>query len=691
MKIIPLLIALGLAVGGFVVPTGVPAPDSADLSITAAPEFAGVLKPGQTLVVSGAVTNDTGQQVDAGIATIHIGTSPMMTRPALAHWLSSDLPVAETLSGGQLGETRIGALAAGQTKSFSITVPATALTFMTAYAAVFPVEVRLTLDQSTLASQRSTISWLPTDSAPQVRLAVVSPLIAPHSPVGLLDAASLEVMTSPGGVLYEHLAILKNRQVAIGFDPMIVASIKLLGDSAPLSARTWLQQLEQSTNDRFALGFADADQLLLHRAGAATPMEPLSFPEPQKLTPAPAGPNPTNGSASTPASGSLPNSENPLAISTTMSDLAWPVGRTLSTNDLDFFTTGGFTRTLLSASTVTGSALSTPNVTVGNRSVTVVDDQISELLQAAAEAKTDVEWASAIAGLTATLTVTAAQAPGATLVAAFARTDAPNARMIDNTLRNLESSPWVSTLPLSSAIALPAINGSIADSTPDEAEAKRIPLVKELLSAEKALDQFSSVVDTPALVTGPERLQILSLASATWSDDLVVWEAAVADHLAKNNQLQNAVHLPESSGVNFFTEKGNLPIAVRNELDFPVTVFVTVRPERAILIVPDTRVKLIIEANSQSKVSIPIESIANGEVRTTVSLSSSTGVPISQPTTVMLNVQAGWETTATVVLAIIVLVLFGAGILRTVVRRRSLHTASATAPATPAAAKRESS
>jgi hypothetical protein len=144
-------------------------------------------------------------------------------------------------------------------------------------------------------------------------------------------------------------------------------------------------------------------------------------------------------------------------------------------------------------------------------------------------------------------------------------------------------------------------------------------------------------------------------------------------HLTENTALLNSVHLPDSSAITLLQEKGNLPITVRNELDFPVTVFVTVHPERAILNVTDKRVKLVIEANSQAKASIPVESIANGEVRTTVSLTSPAGIAISRPTTVILNVQAGWETTATVVLAVIVILLFGAGIWRTVRRRRGLR------------------
>ena len=163
---------------------------------------------------------------------------------------------------------------------------------------------------------------------------------------------------------------------------------------------------------------------------------------------------------------------------------------------------------------------------------------------------------------------------------------------------------------------------------------------------------------------------MLSLFATARIVDQASWESAADDFLHQNDVLRSSVHIPESSTINLYQEKGNLPIAVRNELDVPVTVYVNVQPERAILDVVDTRVKLTIEANSQAKASVPVQSIANGEVLTRVSLSSGTGVQISMPTYVVLNVQAGWETALTVILAAIVVLLFGAGIWRTVLRRR---------------------
>jgi hypothetical protein len=572
----------------------------------------------------------------------------------------------------------IGVLAAGQARSFSITVPAAALAFMAGETGVFPIEIHLTSEHVNLATQRSVISWLPDGQVPRISLALATPLNAPPSTQGLLDAETIDLLTSQGGSLFEQLNTALLHTVAIGVDPMIVASIRLLGESAPISARDWLQRLEQAPNDIFSLGFADADQLLLHHAGAKSPVEPISFPDQEEATPAPEETDTPDGSATAPATDTEPSQDSLLAMRTTIDGLAWPARPPASEDDLDFLAAGGATRILLSSSEVTGSALLTPNVTVGNHKITVSDDQISRLLRAASAATTESEWARAAASLTAMLAVTATQSAGATVVATVDREQAPNSRRVGTTLSAIESLPWVIPVSLRSAVTVSPVNGSISEAPVDTADVDdvsfdRVPLSRDLLESEFALSQFSTVVDDSTLVTGPQRLQLLTLASATWSTNFSGWSEAVRLHLTENTALLNSVHLPDSSAITLLQEKGNLPITVRNELDFPVTVFVTVHPERAILNVTDKRVKLVIEANSQAKASIPVESIANGEVRTTVSLTSPAGIAISRPTTVILNVQAGWETTATVVLAVIVILLFGAGIWRTVRRRRGLR------------------
>lgn len=671
MKIITLLLALGLSVGGFVAPSVDLAPSVGAIEMAAGPAFAGVLHPGQTLLVSGTVVNSGSEPLDVGTASVHISPAKMVTRKAVSRWLAGEGSPLEARVGEALGEVRIGELPAGQTRFFSISVPATQLGFMTGDTGVYPLEIHLGSSDVNLITQRSVISWLPAGLTPRVNLSIVTPLNGPATSSGLVTAEELEQLTSPGGALYEQLSSVTKHSVAIGVDPMIVASIRVLGDRAPQSALDWLQLLEASPNDLFLLSYADSDQLLLREAGASEALGPLAFPREEISEPDPEVPDPSEGedSALTPASSMIPLPGSPTAIRTTIDALAWPSEGVQSQADLNFLAAGGYTRTLISSSDVFGSVLGTPNITMKDHETTVSDDQISSLMRAAMAATSDSEWVQAAAELTATLAVTAIQSTGATVVATLARNPTPNSAMIDSTLRSVESLQWVNSVPLTRALTVLPVSGVLDDPSGESFDPDQVSLTRELMKSEIALTSFSSVADDPTLVTGPKRLQLLALSSTMWEAPAGFWKAAVYENLTEDARILAAVHLPESSAINLLQEKGNLPITVRNELDFPVTVFVTVRPERAILNVTESRVPLTIEANSQAKASVPVESIANGEVRTIVSLTSVSGVEISHPKTIVLNVQAGWETMASVVLALIVLGLFGAGIWRTVLRR----------------------
>jgi hypothetical protein len=665
MRLVPFLLALGLAAGAVGVPA-VTSPDDGAVTIVAAPAFSGVLRPGQSLRVTGVVTNGAGQTMDAGAATVYLDGSAVSSRAAVMSWLAPDEPAPTRSLGARLADTTIGELAPGQARSFTLTVPSSSIPLSAASLGVFRLAVRLAAGSVELAVARSVVVWTPDGSDPEVELAVATPLVAPPSTTGLLDAAALEALTAPGGALDVQLSTALAHSLAIGVDPMILASIRLLGSSAPPSAVAWLDSLDSADKDVFSLAYADADLPLLRRAGADEPLEPLSFPIDASRFPAQPDETPPPTDLPSPAP-VVPTPESLTAVDGTIDGLAWPGDGPLTEDDLDFLSAAGYTRTLVSSAALSGASTTTPDATIGKHAVTVVDDTVSGLLRTAAAAATDADWDSAMAALAGVLATTATDHPGSSLVAALGRDGPAAATRLDDTLDALESLPWVSPVSLTSVLGLPAAKAKLVAA--DE-QSDRVPTAKKLVAAEEAVARFATVVDDPLLVTGPHRLALLGLFSESWSGDTAGWDAAARDFLAESEVIRSSVRIPDSSTINFPLEKGNLPIAVRNELNVPVTVYVRVQPERAILDVLDDRVELKLDANSQAKVLIPVQSIANGEVRTMVSLSSPTGVSISTPTFVVLNVQAGWETAATVVLAVVVVGLFGAGIWRTVLRRR---------------------
>ncbi len=671
MRILPFVLALGLAVGGWSAPAAAPV-DEGSVTLVAAPAFAGVVRAGQALQVTGTVTNSAGQVMDAGTASVYLPATRISDRGALSAWLDSDDGSDGVPLGSALGSATIGELAPGQVRSFTITVPAAALPAAGASMTTEALAVRLTADAVEVDFARSAIVRLPAQASQRVSLAIVTPLVTPPGTKGLLDAEELAALTAPGGILDVQLATALAHPVAIGIDPMILASIRLLGTTAPQSALDWLAALEAAPNDTFALGYADADPSLASQAGMPLPVAPLGFPIDESLFPPPTNETPLPDETPVPApEPEVPTDTTLLDWDYSVDGIAWPAESSVAIEDVGAIARAGYTRIFLDSSQVTGGVPGRPNVTIDTEDVedvpvTVLDDTVSRLLRSAATATTDSAANAAIASASAHLALAASRGDS-TLVAALGRIGSADAPRLGAVLTSLESLPWVATTGLVKALAGPSAPATF---TPMSHPDVRVDTAHSLLTAEQAVTAFSSVVDEPELVTGPQRLALLALLAESWSFDQAGWALATSAYLDDGAAILDSVRIPEGSVINFPLEKGNLPIAVTNDLDFPVTVYVTVQPARAILNVLNDRVELKIEAHSQAKASVPVQSIANGEVRTTVSLASPTGVPISTPTSVDLNVQAGWETAATVVLAIIVVLLFGAGVTRSVLRWR---------------------
>ena len=135
-------------------------------------------------------------------------------------------------------------------------------------------------------------------------------------------------------------------------------------------------------------------------------------------------------------------------------------------------------------------------------------------------------------------------------------------------------------------------------------------------------------------------------------------------------------------------DRQTLPIPIVNGLAQPITVVVTVDPDRPILAIEDRSVEVTIEPNSQTNALIPVQAVSNGTVRIEVTIASPTGVAVGGAKSVEVVVNAGWETPIFVVFASAVVLLFVGGIVRNIVRRRRASAeaeAATTAPATGSA------
>jgi hypothetical protein len=505
------------------------------------------------------------------------------------------------------------------------------------------------------------------------RVSAVYALSAPETRTALISATNLATYTSPTGVLTRELDAVIDTPVAIGIDPMILASIRVLGSSAPESAVAWLERLDGAGNETFALAYADADLTVALQAGAQQVLTPTSFDfaiDPALFTATTtATPTPDPDSTGTPtpteAPQTLPTTESLLAWDYTVPSVAWPEASTVIASDLDALTASGYETTLLSSGNVTRSQSSAARAAVGDTQVVVMDDALSLLFSDTVDAASIEDWQSSLALLEAAITTAAA--PGASVVLAADRDSLETSPRLGITMNALEGLEGAEVVPFSATVAESPAAASVVDSPQSPA---RVAAALSLLGAEGSDAAFATVAENPLLITGERRLRLLATMSTAWNSYPGGWGSAVGTYLDDSADLHQAVTVVKSSDITLFADRSSLPVTVSNTLTQPVTVYITVRAATPILSIEEVSVPVTLEPESQKRGQIPVQSLANGTAQISVGIASGANVPIGQPTTVRISVYAGWETPITVALGVLVLAVFAFGIVRTVRRRR---------------------
>ena len=179
-------------------------------------------------------------------------------------------------------------------------------------------------------------------------------------------------------------------------------------------------------------------------------------------------------------------------------------------------------------------------------------------------------------------------------------------------------------------------------------DAGRLSVIESAVAAVAAEAQFATVLTDPLLITAPRRLQFLALLSVSWLPDPQSWATSTAAFLGRSGELLSSVRITHGSDLLLLSRSTEVRVAVSNALPFPVTVRVTITPQRPLIRVIENSVLLEIEPDATKTAFIPVEAIANGVVSIRVDLTSPTGVPVDSGF-VRARLQAEWETVGTVI------------------------------------------
>ena len=262
--------------------------------------------------------------------------------------------------------------------------------------------------------------------------------------------------------------------MAIGIDPRIIASIRVLGSSAPPSATAWLQRLSEMPNEVFPLAYADADLAVQAQLDLPELLAPTSFSDaldPANFAAVDGGDTTDDGGAPAtdepvepePTPGGTPTTEQLLDWPYTRTDLAWPADDTVAIGDLAYFDAAGLTTALLAPGNAEPIEAPAPSsATIDGSTALVADAGLTAPLRAASEASTDVEWRQATGELLAELALDAGEAR-TTVLATFDRAAASQSARVAAVIDAIGGSGWSSLAGLSDAIGAPPADRTLVD------------------------------------------------------------------------------------------------------------------------------------------------------------------------------------------------------------------------------------
>ena len=670
------------------------------VALTVTPSGSSILRLDQDLELSVTVTNDSATSVPTGTVDVYLAERALTTRADLDDWLDVD---ADDEDGELMTSVPLSVpVQPHSSVTVGITVPRASLgLFEWSPWGPRGIAASLTAGDSVRATDQSTFVWYPDTSTVQppavtpVNLAVAMPVTTPSNSTGLISAEDLATYTAESGILTRQLDGAVNRSVALAIDPMIIASIRVLGTSAPPSAVDWLARLAQAENNTFPLGYADADPSLAVQSGATGPLTPTSLAfatDPELFLPAeptevpapedgnvdPNIPEPTSTDATPqpeqPADDAVPTLEQLLAWDYTSTTIAWPADNSVAQADLPAFAAVGLTTTLLSSGNVSGEdAELTPGTTVdlGSGELGLVADTgISQALRAAVMATTDDHWRGAMAELSSQIAVVAAASPdqARTLLASLDRGWPPTAGRLAQTLDALTALPWYAPTTLTVAAATP-VAADVTFKAQSEPESS-VDLARRLIERESEIIDFSGALADPASVAAPYRLTLLALLATSWQADTDEWRTVVGETLVSSHNVLQSVTVSTKGPINVVGSKVDIPVTLNNSLGQAVSVRVQVVPSNGRLVVGND-VEAVLDASSAKTVSIPVTAaVGNGAVTLRVTLYTPAGAEMGQSSQISVNVRADWEGIGSRIFAAMVVLFFGFGVWRNIVHRR---------------------
>ncbi|PRB18333.1 DUF6049 family protein [Microbacterium sp. MYb62] len=631
----------------------------------------GLVAPGSSTTAMLTVENDTDSELSGGRVQVEISKTPLTDDAAVTGWLDDGEAPGEF---AVIGDDTTTDVDAGATTTTNVFVPAETLADLG--PGVYPLRAELSgattrnsADDRTTAVASTATSVLVVADSQTTQVGVIVPITATPEVSALLTADELSALTTSDGALTAQLDGVAGTTAVLAIDPSILTAIRVLGSAAPESAQQWLTRLDGLPNARFALQFGDADAAAQAQAGLPALLQPTTFApflEGANFPQAPATTAPTNAPSGTPSpspsptgTSDLPRDEDLIVVEGALPQILWPEDD-LTLNDLSTFAgyLGEGTTTIVSSASVGGQ--SAAHATAGGQDLLITDAAASETLSEVAAEEDSLDRQRLLAEASALLVLAEGRVAGAPLLIGLDRNEDRTADALRDAISTADS--------IGFELSALRATAPVAASLTAAADPARAAAVVTLLADEGTLTAFSSILADPQVLLSPERIRIMRTLAVGASPE--AFAEKVAAHQERTTGTLGAVNIPPSSTIQLLTANADLPIAVRNDLPWPVTVQLFAAPTDPRLEVKPM-IETVVQGNSTTRVKVPVSArVGSGEVDLRLSLYSPTGVQIQGEQTVRVAVRAEWETIGLIVFGGLAVLLIALGVIRTVRRKR---------------------
>ncbi|GAA1640634.1 DUF6049 family protein [Georgenia ruanii] len=639
-----------------------------------------VLRPNQTLTVSGTVANGTTEDLTAPTLRLRVQRSTPISRTTLQRWLEPDSVFSTVVVAREDLPER---LPAGASTTFSFEVPAADLPLTDTSWGPRGIEVALddVAGDPVEATDRSFMLWYPDVEVQPTPVGILAPVTATAAERaraegdGSLAAASearvgplLKALDRPGVTTFVDPMLLAAASPGIG------ASEPPAGSEAPDATGEQAEPPDQAvsdlraavaasagTRDRevTALPWADADVAALAHTGREDLLD-------QALARSTAALRDAGVQARTDITwpAGVPDAQTAeLAAATGASAVVLPAGAMTPAGELTYTPSA---RTDIPMDD--GTDL--PAVLVDERASAVLAGRLLPRTAAAAD-PAPLDDLTVRQLLLAETAVVARERPSdpRALVLALGRDFTGDAATLGRTLGALTSAPWVRPTTLDQLLALDSSTLRRSPLPHEEVSTAELGAV-DLARMRAARDEaaaFATATADPAAFLVPVDDALAPVLSAAWRADPAGRDGLIRQVRRDVAGLGTAVAAMPSSTLNLINSSANVPVHVRNDLGVDVTVRVELDPNDPRLQAREG-VPLTVPAHSQATAQVPVRAVGSGNLPVRIKLTTPAGHPVGEPAELAVRVRADWENVGTAVVAGLLVVLLVAGLVRTVRR-----------------------